>query len=63
MSWFETECKKCAIGETECNEIEVFILRRLRIDLKRKRVGEREKRENKINTSCFIQIVYLAMRH
>ena len=20
MSWCETECKKCAIGETECNE-------------------------------------------
>ena len=20
MSWYETECKKCAIGETECNE-------------------------------------------
>ena len=26
MSWCETECKKkYAIGETECNEIEVFI--------------------------------------
>ena len=21
MSWCETECKKCVIGETECNEI------------------------------------------
>ena len=32
MSWCETECKKCAIGETECNEI---ILGTQKIDQKR----------------------------
>ena len=33
--------KKCAIGETECNEIfEVFVLGRQRIDQKRKGEGE-----------------------
>ena len=34
MSWCETECKKCAIGETK---FEVFILGRQRIDQKRKK--------------------------
>ena len=28
MSWYETECKKCAIGETECNEILSLYLRK-----------------------------------
>ena len=28
MSWCETECKKCAIGETECNEILSLYLRK-----------------------------------
>ena len=47
MSWCETECKKkCAIGETECNEkLEVFILERQRIDQKRKKGWGRGRRE------------------
>ena len=47
MSWCETECKKkCAIGETECNETRIFILRRQRIDQKRKKGwGRRERIE------------------
>ena len=36
MSWCETECKKCAIGETEC---EVFILGRQIIDQRERRDG------------------------
>ena len=37
--------KKCAIGELECNEIEVFILGGQRIDQKRKKGwGEGEER-------------------
>ena len=37
--------KKCAIGETECNEIEVFILGRQRIDQKGKKGWRRGRRE------------------
>ena len=37
--------KKCAIGETECMKLEVFILGRQRIDQKRKKGwGEGEER-------------------
>ena len=37
--------KICAIGETECNEIEVFILGGQRIDQKRKKGWWRGSRE------------------
>ena len=37
--------KKSAIGETECNEIKVFILGRQRIDQKRKKGWGRGSRE------------------
>ena len=44
MSWCETECKKkCAIGETECNELKS--LSRQRIDQKRKKGWGRGRRE------------------
>ena len=45
MSWCETECKICAIGETECNETRVFILGGQRIDRKRKKGWWRGRRE------------------
>ena len=46
MSWCETECKKkCAIGETECNELEDFILGRQGIDQKRNKGWGRGRRE------------------
>ena len=35
----------CAIGETECNELEVFILGGQRIDKKRKKGWQRGRRE------------------
>ena len=37
--------KKCAIGETKCNETEVFILGSQRIDQKRKKGLGRGRRE------------------
>ena len=45
MSWCETECKNCAIGEQHVMKIEVFILGRQRIDQKRKKGWWRGKRE------------------
>ena len=45
MSWCEQNAKNCAIGETECNEIKVFILGRQRIDQKRNKGWWRGRRE------------------
>ena len=47
MSWCETECeKKCAIGETECNEILSLYLRKTEnLSEEKEGIGEREKRE------------------
>ena len=45
MSWCETELQKYAIGETECNEFEVFILGGQRNDQKRNKGWWRGSRE------------------
>ena len=49
MSWCETECKKkCAIGETECNETWSLYLRKTKNWSEEKEgMGEREKREDR----------------
>ena len=47
MSWCETECKKCAIGETECNEILSLYLRKTEnLSEEKEGMGERKKRED-----------------
>ena len=47
MSWCETECKKWAIGETECIEILSLYLRKAENLLEEKEgMGEREKGED-----------------
>ena len=41
------ECKKkCAIGETECNEILSLYLRKTDLSEEKEGMGEREKRED-----------------
>ena len=46
MSWCETECKKkCAIGETECNEIlSLYLKKTENLSEEKEGMGEREKR-------------------
>ena len=47
MSWCETDAKKCAIGETECNEILSLYLRKTEnLSEEKEGMGEREKRED-----------------
>ena len=47
MSWCETECKKCAISETECNEILCLYLRKTeKLSEEKEGIGEREKRKD-----------------
>ena len=46
MSWCETECKNAPLGKQNVMKFEVLILGGQRIDQKRKKGVEREKRED-----------------